>query len=160
MAYRPSAIVRSRRVLALDFIRRFFIVHGSSPSFGEIASALDVPRQRAAAIVRHLADGGEIGWTRGLARSITLPRRLASFATDELLLELQDRGYFAELRPVVEPIATLAVTALVQGVSNQELHLIDQIDHLDISTAGDGDDGDGGSRYRRGGKPGSIPDRA
>ncbi len=87
-----TRILRSRHVLALDFVRQYFIDHGGSPSLNEIASAQGISRKHAGRLVHELAADGLIGITIGLPRSITLPALIHNHSTSEILLELMRRG--------------------------------------------------------------------
>jgi len=62
----------SLRLLALDFVRRYIGQWGASPSYGEIAAALDTNRTRVRKAVKSLAADGLLLRTPG-ARGLALP---------------------------------------------------------------------------------------
>lgn len=111
---RLTPLARSRRILALEFIRRYFRQFGCSPSFGEIAAALDIPQPRVGAIVRELVRQGAITHTAGQRRSIVLPMPLDNQSDTDVLLEAQRRGFI--VNPAGDPFTVLG------GVSNLSLH--------------------------------------
>lgn len=90
---RLSPTSASRVVLALEFVRRYFLNFGRSPSFGEIAAELDVPIQRISAIIRQLEEDGEVLRTPGRRRGLRLPDRLDELADSEVMLLLKRRGW-------------------------------------------------------------------
>lgn len=82
----------SRRVLTLEFIRRYFRDYGASPSYREIAAHLAIPVQRVGHILDELEHRGEIMRTHGASRGIRLTTRIDELSTSELMLELEKRG--------------------------------------------------------------------
>ena len=55
----------SRRLQVLDFVRRYIARWGGSPSYGEIAAACGISRNRAHKLVRALVHHGLIGKVPG-----------------------------------------------------------------------------------------------
>jgi SOS-response transcriptional repressor LexA len=88
---RPTSTASNRRVNALEFIRRYFVAHGASPSLREIAAAIGTSVQRVSAIVHDLEQTGDI--LRGIGRrSIRLPDRTDELSESELVLLARRRG--------------------------------------------------------------------
>jgi hypothetical protein len=90
---RQSPTMTNRRLLALEFIRRYFCEFGGSPSYNEIAAHLGVQTQRVGRILAQLEAAGEILRTPGIPRSIRLPDRTDELSTAEIRLILQRRGF-------------------------------------------------------------------
>lgn len=103
----PTRLMTSRRLLALEAVRRHYSAYGCSPSFSELGTAIGVPAQRVSAIVRDLVRTGQIGHTPGRPRSITLPDIATMLSTSQLLLLLQARGLLVQVMP-----ATMAAEGL------------------------------------------------
>lgn len=118
----------------MDFIRRFFIEHGCSPSFSEIGSALGMSAQHVGRIVRELTADGLIGFTPGEPRSITIPEIMNDLATDQILLELLRRGW------VVNPEKILEAPG---EVANCGVHRNGNLLHGDAAVGGVAGDGQG-----------------
>ena len=98
----PTPTASNRRVNALEFIRRYFVAHGTSPSLGEIAAAVGTTVQRASAIVHDLEQSGSILRGRG-RRSIRLPDRADEFSESELVLLARRRGWLIVREGQIEP---------------------------------------------------------
>jgi sulfur relay (sulfurtransferase) DsrC/TusE family protein len=62
-------------VNALEFIRRYFIERGASPSLQEIAEAIGTTAQGASLIVQKLEQSGDIRPARASPRAAGHPRR-------------------------------------------------------------------------------------
>lgn len=153
-AYRQTPISRSRHVLALDFIRQFFVEHGSSPSFSEIGSALIVSDKHVGRIICELAADGLIAHTKGKPRSIVLPELIDNYSDRQLLLELMRRGWVVNPGKVV-PTKNAPVAENVAKCGVPLDALIADIDRV----TGETGDGDGGSRDQHDGQLRAIPDR-
>lgn len=93
MALRITPTSSSRRVLALEFIRRYFRDYGQSPSFGEIAAGLNIPTSRVGAIVEELEHRGEIIRATGQTRGIMLPEAIHQLSDSQVQLILIRRGW-------------------------------------------------------------------
>jgi hypothetical protein len=104
---RLSPVSSSRRVLALEFIRRYFRDYGSSPSFGEIGAALNIPTQRVGALIRPLVESGELIHRPGIARSFKLPDRAEQLSDAEIAVILLRRGWIVnghDIQTVAESV--------------------------------------------------------
>jgi SOS-response transcriptional repressor LexA len=88
-----TSIARSRRVVALEFIRRYFRDWGASPSYSEIGAALGVERQRVGRILEQLEADGEIVRTPNTPRGIRLPERVDQLSDTEIEMVLHRRGW-------------------------------------------------------------------
>ncbi|MDP8995104.1 MAG: MarR family transcriptional regulator [Pseudomonadota bacterium] len=89
---RLSPTMRSRKLQALDFIKRFFAQWGHSPTLSEIAAALGVSKQRASGLVERLSRERQIEVVASKPRGIRLPDRSGEFSEADVLLRLQQMG--------------------------------------------------------------------
>lgn len=139
--FRLTPTMRSRKLLALDFIRQFWAKHNYSPSFSEIGAALgDIPNSSVLAIVRRLHAEQLIDY-RGGGRSIVLP-----CARSEALRVLLEAGY-----TIVVGAQTLTPPQ-GHGRTNEILSAEPELVHIpDIAGGVDQDDDD---NYRRRGAVG------
>lgn len=87
----PSPIASNRRVNALEFVRRYFVAHGASPSLREIGAAIGTSVQRVSGILAELEQQGHILRGKG-ARSIRLPDRTDELSESDLVLLARRRG--------------------------------------------------------------------
>lgn len=127
--------MRSRKLLALEFIRAFWAERDCSPTLSEIGAALGhVPNSSVSAIVRRLAREGLIGHRPGVYRGITLPSR-----RDEALRILRAEGL-----PAHELIARIAPGA--DSGTNAALPLVPELDHVPDQDGGDRQDANGEGR--------------
>ena len=78
-------------MLALEFIRRYFVAHGASPCLREIAAAIGASPQGASVIVHKLEESGDILRGEG-RRSIRLPDRADELSESEFALLARRRG--------------------------------------------------------------------
>jgi hypothetical protein len=102
---RPSPVACNRRVNALEFIRRYFVDRGASPSLKEIGDAVGVSPQAACGIVTHLVGRGEI--LRGTGhRSIRLPVKADELSDSELVLLARRRGMLIIIDGLIEPASS------------------------------------------------------
>lgn len=83
----------SRKLIALDFIKRYFAEWGASPSLDEIAASLSVSKQRANELVRQLSTEAQIRHTKGKHRGIELVEPGAAMSQAEALLRLRELGW-------------------------------------------------------------------
>lgn len=125
-ALRLEPDMRSRKVQALDFIKRYFARWGKSPSLSEIAAALGVSKKRAHGLVRQLSDEEQLRVAAGKSRGITLPDRDEEISEAELLLLLRKRGFRVagpgDFLPVGAPCP-------VPGVTEKGLPILPGLDH-------------------------------
>lgn len=90
---RLSRTMRSRKLQALDFIKRYFAEWGASPSLEEIGGALGVSRQRASELVHQLSKDLQIEHIAGKRRGITLIDRTDRISVADALLKLSEAGW-------------------------------------------------------------------
>lgn len=129
---RLKPTMRSRKLLALEFICEYWAEHNYSPSFGEIGAALGhISNSRVNAIVRKLADEQLIGHRPGVPRSITLPS-----SREEALRVLRAEGW-----PSHELIARIVRDADVG--TKATLPLVPELDHVPDLDDGDMRDANG-----------------
>lgn len=90
---RLTPAMRSRKLQALDFIKRYWARWGRSPSQSEVAGELGVSRERAKQIVHRLARDEMIRHVRGKARGIALIDGGEQISEADALLRLASEGY-------------------------------------------------------------------
>jgi len=90
---RLTAKMRSRKLQALDFIKRYFLEHGGSPSTSELAAALGVSKQRASVLIHELAEDQMIGRVAGKYRGLSLIEKGDETSEADVLLRLQREGW-------------------------------------------------------------------
>lgn len=114
----PSPIASSRRVNALEFIRRYFVTYGSSPSLREIGAAIGASAQRVCGILGDLEQQGHILRGKG-RRSIRLPDRTDELSESDLVLLARRRGLLVIRDSMIASAPPIALT-------NLELPSLDQ----------------------------------
>jgi hypothetical protein len=128
----------SRKLHALDFIKRYFAKWAYSPTIGEIAAELKVSRQRAHDIVHRMAVEKMIEVVAGKPRGIRLIDRAEELSEADVLLRLLSEGWtVAHGDKIVVPpegdsgsIAQLALVQLTRtGLS--ELLELDHVPEID-----------------------------
>lgn len=90
---RLTAGMRSRKLQALDFIRRYYAEWGSSPSYSEIGAHLGVSKQRVQELVEKLSTDQQIRQVAGKTRGIELVERGEELSEAEVLLLAKKRGF-------------------------------------------------------------------
>src|SRR4051812_45210802 len=76
----------SRKLIALRFIKNYFVLWGHSPTLGELAAHLDVSRKRAHDLVHQLAEEEMIQVTAGKTRGIRLADRGEELSEADVLV--------------------------------------------------------------------------
>ena len=90
---RLSPTMRSRKLQALTFVKRYFAIWGKSPTLSEIAAALGVSIKRAHELVEQLSDEEQLRRIRGKRRGIELIDRGEEFSEADALLRLRALGW-------------------------------------------------------------------
>jgi hypothetical protein len=126
--------MRSRKLQALDFVKRYFARWGQSPTLGELAASLDVSRKRAHALVHELADDHMVEVTAGKARGMRLMDHSEELSEADILLLLRARGWTIGrdtvlILPPNSPEEALVGAAIAQGVTEKGLHALPLLDH-------------------------------
>jgi SOS-response transcriptional repressor LexA len=85
--------MRSRKLQALDFIKRYFAGFGQSPSLSELAAHLGVSVKRAHDLVEQLSDEEQIERVRGKTRGIRLPDRREEISEADVMVRLAQLGW-------------------------------------------------------------------
>lgn len=140
----------SRKLQALDFIKRYFARWSQSPTLGELSAELGVSRKRAHELVHQLAEEEMIEHEAGQARGIRLVDRGEEMSETDVLLRLAALGwtishgqFVIEVRPPPSDAcdATAATileslshgpakpTGAVKGVTDKGLHRLPVLDH-------------------------------
>lgn len=83
----------SRKLQALDFIKRYFAQWGQSPTLNELAAALDVSTKRAHDLVHALATQQMIEHVSGQPRGIRLVDRGEELSEADVLVRLARMGW-------------------------------------------------------------------
>lgn len=84
--------MRSRKLQALDFVKRYFAQWGYSPSHSEIAAELDVSKKRVRELINQLARERMIDVVAGKHRGIILPEG-GEISEAEVLVRLARAGW-------------------------------------------------------------------
>lgn len=125
----------SRKLIALDFIKRYFARWGYSPTLGELAAGLGVSTKRAHDLVHQLAIERMVEVTAGKTRGIRLPDRREELSEADVLLSLAARGWTVAhgglvLRPPEGPPESAAFPAeLLGALMEKGLHDLPLLDH-------------------------------
>lgn len=90
--FRITRTMRSPKIAALDFIKRYYARWGHSPTLGEISGHLDVTRQRARVLVQELSDERQIHVVSGKTRGIRLIDRRDEISIADAVLMLRREG--------------------------------------------------------------------
>jgi SOS-response transcriptional repressor LexA len=125
----------SRKVQALDFIKRYFAEWGRSPSLGEIGAGLGVSRQRAHELVAQLTAEAYIRNTVGQRRGLRLvdPKQEVSVADALLVLQREGWKVFNDVQFVALPLGELA-----EPLTFPELPEAAELDHIPAIELGAG----------------------
>lgn len=138
---RLSPEMSSRKLLALDFIKRYFARWGQSPTLGELAAALDVSTKRAHDLVHQLARERMIEHVSGKARGIRLLERGEELSEADVLVRLARMGWTIDAGdrvvqpPGGEPGPAPALSeALLRTLTKKGLHMLPLLDHVPDET--------------------------
>jgi hypothetical protein len=126
--------MRSRKLQALDFIKRYFARWGRSPTLGELAAELSVSGKRAYDLVHSLADERMLEVTAGKTRGIRLIDRSEEMSEADVLLRLSAMGWTIGqgervILPPENPADAAIGAAIVQGLTEKGLHGLPVLDH-------------------------------
>ncbi len=158
VALRLKPTMSSRKLLALDFIKRYFLEWSQSPTLGEISAELGISNKRAHDLVRQLVAEKLIEQIPGKTRGIRLVDRDEEMSEIDVLVRLAAMGWSIGLgdkimRPPGEgpsatilcghqvggpgPVRALSET-LLRALTEKGLHTLPQLDHdpQDLDEAG------------------------
>lgn len=140
--HRLCPTMSSRKLQALDFIKRYFAEWGQSPTLGEISAALGVSTKRAHDLVSQLARDGLIAVMGGQTRGIRLLHPALELSEADVLVLLASRGWtIANGGQTLQPpddVDPLRATA--EALTEKGLPGIPHLDHHgDEDGGGDGD---------------------
>jgi len=110
--------MRSRKLQALDFIKRYFAQWGHSPSLDEIGAELGVSKQRANELVGQLSLEQQIRRVSGKKRGIELVDPKEEISEADALLRLRQLGW-------ILPETSLSVRTLTETGLND----LPRLDH-------------------------------
>lgn len=143
--HRLKPAMSSRRLQALDFIKRYYLQWSQSPTLGEISAELGISAKRAHELVHQLVAQGLIEHVAGKTRGIRLVDPGEELSEVDVLVRLLGLGWRIGLGdrvlqpPGAEP-ATMHAT-LFHALTKKGLHLLPQLDH-DLANLGEaGTDG-------------------
>ena len=126
----------SRKLQALDFIKRYFAQWGHSPTLGELAAALDVSTKRAHDLIHQLARDEMIEHLPGKTRGIRLRERGAELSEADVLVRLAGMGWTVaqedsegRVRVIMPPADPELQKALARALMEKELHELPMLDH-------------------------------
>lgn len=141
---RLSRTMSSRKLQALDFIKRYFLEWGHSPTLSEISAELGISAKRAHELVHQLAAQKMIEHLAGKTRGIRLIDHGDELSEADVLVRLSALGWSIGLgdkivRPPGDgaPRETLSETVL-RALTEKGLHALPQLDHepIDLDEAG------------------------
>lgn len=155
--HRLTREMRSRKLQALDFIKRYFAQWGHSPTLGELAAALDISTKRAYDLVHQLAEKEMIQHEAGKTRGIRLIERSEELSEADVLLRLSAMGWtigqgFRVIMPPRSSADAQTGAAIIQGLMEKGLPKLDYIADDPDGTEGTGNDGRTQPRRARGGR--------
>ena len=143
---RISAVMSSRQHQAKDFVERYFMRHGVSPTLGEIAAGIGVSKKRAHVVVHAIARKGTWEIVAGEARGIRLVDRTLELSENEVLARLLAAGWtIGDGNRIIQP------GGLASTVTEKGLFALPLLDHaFGSDQAGSDEDGktDQGRRAR------------
>lgn len=136
----------SRKLQALDFIKRYFLQWSHSPTLGELAAELDVSTKRAHDLVDQLAQDQMVRREAGKTRGIRLIDRAEELTEADVLLRLSAMGWTIGqgsrvINPPGSPADAAIGAAIVQGLMEKGLHALPLLDHVPDDTTGAGNSG-------------------
>jgi SOS-response transcriptional repressor LexA len=85
--------MRSRKLQALDFVKRYWARWGHSPTYSEIAAEIGVSSQRARELVVQLSDERQLEILRGKTRGIRLIDRREEISEADVMIRLAQLGW-------------------------------------------------------------------
>ncbi|HXH52556.1 MAG TPA: hypothetical protein VNH53_03880 [Sphingomicrobium sp.] len=126
----------SRKLLALDFIKRYFAQWGCSPTLGELAAELGVSNKRAHDLVHALAQAQMIEHAAGQTRGIRLINKSEELSETDVLLRLAASGWtiaygdkmLVPAEAASQPPAAVAA-ALAKALTEKGLPDLPELDH-------------------------------
>jgi hypothetical protein len=143
---RLTPAMSSRKLHALDFIKRYFGKWGHSPTIGEIAAELRVSRQRAHGIVHQMAVEKMIEVVAGKPRGIRLIDRAEELSETDVLLRLLADGWTVGhgdkivVPPDSDPGPVARLSEALAQLTRTGLSELLELDHVpDPDQDGDGD---------------------
>lgn len=107
---RLAPTMSNRRLMVLNFVRLYWMRHGASPSYGEIAAGVGCSRTRVKYAVRALVQSGQLFQEAGRARSLRLPGGDPILSEAEAVARLRAAGWELD-----EGARTLRVTNTTLG---------------------------------------------
>lgn len=132
---RLSPTMSSRKLHALDFIKRYFARWSYSPTLGELAAHLEVSTKRAHELVHQLAVEKMIEHIAGKTRGIRLIDRGEELSEADVLLRLTNMGWtIGKDDRIIEPPIEASFPLTEKG-----LHPLPYLDHV----PGTGEEGTG-----------------
>jgi hypothetical protein len=149
-APRLTRTMSSRKLLAHDFIKRYFASWGQSPTLGELAAELGVSNKRAYDLVHQLADERMLEVTAGKTRGIRLIDRTEELSEADVLVRLARSGWTIAaggnvLQPPVVELDHVA-DALVATLTEKGLPPLVDLDHDPDEATGAGKHGENKGR--------------
>lgn len=133
--------MRSRKLQAHDFIKRYFARWGHSPTLGELSSHLGVSRKRAYDLVHQLSEEQQIEVVAGRTRGIRLIDRSEELCEADVLARLVTFGWTVgrENEMIAPP---LKLSFPTPPLTEKGLPPLDYIEDEAVET-GDGSRGEG-----------------
>lgn len=150
---RLSPVMSSRKLQALNFIKRYFAQWGHSPTLSEIAAELDVSTKRAHDLVHRLAQEKMIEQISGKTRGIRLVDRGAELSEADVLVRLAGLGWtIGRDGKFILPPDDDEIGGALRALIEKGLHELPELDHDPEQGQPEGFDagaGQGAARYDR-----------
>ncbi len=144
---RLTRVMSSRRLQALDFIKRYYLEWSQSPTLGEISAELGVSAKRAHELVDQLVSQRLIERVPGKTRGIRLIDPGEELSEADVLVRLAGLGWTIGLgervlRPPDAPgLAHQLSETLLHTLTEKGLRALPRLDHDPSDLDGTGTDG-------------------
>jgi hypothetical protein len=159
---RLTPAMRSRKLQALDFVKRYYGRWGRGPSLSELGAALGVSKKRAHDLLHKLSDERQIEITAGKTRGIRLVDRNEELSEADVLLRISSFGWTIvrgdKLILPAHDLASAAIgAAIAQGLTEKGLPDLDYF--ADEAAVGAGAEAHGEEDQARPGARAAAPAR-
>ena len=128
---RLSPVMSSRKLQALDFIKRYFAQWGHSPTLSEIAAELGISAKRAHDLVHRLSDEKMIEQIAGKTRGIRLVDKGEQLSEADVLVRLAGLGWkIGRDSKFILPPEDDELGRALRALIEKGLHELPELDHV------------------------------